>query len=37
MHKLINASEDTIFVAQIHLIETFKGAGLLSAVCFSKR
>ena len=32
MHELINANEDTDFVKQIHLIETFKGAGFLSAV-----
>ena len=32
MHKLIDANEDTDFVKQIHLIETFKGAGFLSAV-----
>ncbi len=32
MHGLINANEDTDFVKQVHLIETFKGAGFLSAV-----
>ena len=32
MHELVNANEDTNFVKQIHLIETFKGAGFLSAV-----
>ena len=32
MHKLVDANEDTDFVKQIHLIETFKGAGFLSAV-----
>ncbi len=32
MHGLVNANEDTDFVKQIHLIETFKGAGFLSAV-----
>ena len=32
MHELINANEDTDFVKQIHLIETFKGAGFLSAI-----
>jgi hypothetical protein len=32
MHKLVAANEDTDFVKQIHLIETFKGAGFLSAV-----
>ena len=32
LHELINANEDTDFVKQIHLIETFKGAGFLSAV-----
>lgn len=32
MHELINANEDTEFVKQIHLIESFKGAGFLSAV-----
>ncbi len=32
MHDLVNANEDTDFVKQIHLIETFKGAGFLSAV-----
>ena len=32
MHELIHTNEDTVFVHQIHLIETFKGAGFLSAV-----
>ena len=32
MHELINANEDTVFVNQVHLIETYKGAGFLSAV-----
>ena len=32
MHELVSANEDTDFVKQIHLIETFKGAGFLSAV-----
>ena len=32
MHELVEANEDTDFVKQIHLIETFKGAGFLSAV-----
>ena len=32
MHELVDANEDTNFVKQIHLIETFKGAGFLSAV-----
>ena len=32
MHELVTANEDTVFVKQIHLIETFKGAGFLSAV-----
>ena len=32
MHELVDANEDTDFVKQIHLIETFKGAGFLSAV-----
>ena len=32
MHELVNANEDTDFVKQIHLIETFKGEGFLSAV-----
>ena len=32
MHELIDTNEDTVFVKQIHLIETFKGAGFLSAV-----
>ena len=32
MHELVDTNEDTDFVKQIHLIETFKGAGFLSAV-----
>jgi transposase len=32
MHELVNANEDTEFVKQIHLIESFKSAGFLSAV-----
>lgn len=32
MHKFVDANEDTDFVKQVHLIETFKGAGFLSAV-----
>jgi transposase len=32
MHELVDANEDTDFVKQIHLIESFKGAGFLSAV-----
>jgi hypothetical protein len=32
MHELVNANENTDFVKQIHLIETFKGAGFLSAI-----
>lgn len=32
MHELIAANEDTDFVKQIRLIETFKGAGFLSAM-----
>ena len=32
LHELINANEDTDFVKQVRLIETFKGAGFLSAV-----
>ena len=32
MHELIDANEETDFVKQIHLVETFKGAGFLSAV-----
>jgi hypothetical protein len=32
MHTLVDANESTDFVKQIHLIETFKGAGFLSAV-----
>jgi len=32
MHEFVDANEGTDFVKQIHLIETFKGAGFLSAV-----
>ncbi|SET63149.1 hypothetical protein SAMN04487772_1411, partial [[Clostridium] polysaccharolyticum] len=32
LHELVDANKDTHFVKQIHLIETFKGAGFLSAV-----
>ncbi len=32
LHELADDNEDTDFVKQIHLIETFKGAGFLSAV-----
>ena len=32
MHELVDANENTDFVKPIHLIETFKGAGFLSAV-----
>ena len=32
MHELVDSNEDTVFVEQIHLIETFKGAGFLSAI-----
>ena len=32
MHELVDDNEDTDFVKQIHLIESFKGAGFLSAV-----
>ena len=32
MHELVDANEDTKFVQQIHLIESYKGAGFLSAV-----
>ena len=32
MHGLVDSNEDTVFVKQIHLIETFKGAGFLSAI-----
>lgn len=31
LHELIDANEDSVFVQQIRLIETFKGAGFLSA------
>ena len=32
MHELVDSNKDTDFVKQIHLIESFKGAGFLSAV-----
>jgi transposase len=32
MHELVDSNEETNFVKQIHLIESFKGAGFLSAV-----
>jgi len=32
MHELVDANGDTKFVQQIHLIESYKGAGFLSAV-----
>jgi len=32
MHEIVDANEDTEFVKQIRLIESFKGAGFLSAV-----
>ena len=32
MHELVDSNEDSNFVKQIHLIETFKGAGFLSSV-----
>ena len=32
LHELVDANEDADFVKQIHLIETIKGAGFLSAV-----
>ena len=32
LHELVDSNEDTDFVKQIHLIETFKGAGFLSAI-----
>ena len=32
MHEIVDANEDTEFVKQIHLIESFRGAGFLSAV-----
>ena len=32
MHELVDSNENTDFVKQIHLIETFQGAGFLSAV-----
>jgi hypothetical protein len=31
MHKLVDANETTNFVKQIHLVESYKGAGFLSA------
>ena len=31
MHELVDTNEDTDFVKQIHLIESYKGAGFLSA------
>jgi transposase len=32
MHELVDANKDSDFVKQIHLIESYKGAGFLSAV-----
>lgn len=32
LHDFVDSNEDTDFVKQIHLIETFKGAGFLSSV-----
>ncbi|MEQ8199487.1 MAG: IS110 family transposase [Clostridiaceae bacterium] len=32
MHKLVDANKDTDIVKHIHLIESFKGAGFLSAI-----
>lgn len=32
MHELVDSNKETNFVKQIHLIESFKGAGFLSAV-----
>jgi transposase len=32
MHQFVNAYKDEPFVKQIHLIESYKGAGFLSAV-----
>ena len=32
MHELVDANENTDFVKQIHLVESYKGAGFLSAV-----
>jgi len=32
MHELVDANETTDFVKQIHLVESYKGAGFLSAV-----
>ena len=32
LHELVDSNENTDFVKQLHLIETFKGAGFLSAV-----
>lgn len=36
MHELVDANGDTDFVKQVHLIETFKDAGFLSAVSFMR-
>lgn len=32
LHEIIDANEDTTFVQQVHLLESFKGAGFISAV-----
>lgn len=32
MHELVDANESTTFVKQIHLVESYRGAGFLSAV-----
>ena len=32
MHELVDANKNTAFVKQIHLVESYKGAGFLSAV-----
>ena len=32
LHEIIDANEDTTFVRQVHLLESFKGAGFISAV-----
>ena len=32
MHELVDTNEDTVFVKQIHLSDSFKGTGFLSAV-----
>lgn len=32
LHDIVNTNEDIDFVRQVHLIETFKGAGFLSAI-----